>query len=159
MSTNDTPHPQTRSAVAPALTPEQELSKALEQYSEKVVRTWVTRRNHGEMPQPDGFGVAASDCQDSIRIQLRVRGGQVVDARFVSEGCGATFACGSAAAELARGRSVEELLTVTPQDVLDELDGLPSHNEHCADVAAQALLRAAQDVLRTNNAPWKRLYR
>ncbi len=143
----------------PERTQEQELLQALRNYSEKVVRIWATRRNWGEMAQPDGVGEAASDCQDTIRLQLRYRHGRVMDASFVSEGCGATFACASAAAELARGRTAQALLTLTPEDVLEELEGLPAHNEHCADLAIDALRRAASDLLSTSAQPWKRLYR
>jgi len=154
MADNDTPN-----SEPPERSQEQELLQALKHYSEKVVRIWATRRNWGEMAQPDGVGEAASDCQDSIRLQLRLRHGRVLDASFVSEGCGATFACASAAAELARGRTAQGLLTLTPQDVLEELEGLPAHNAHCADLAIDALRRAASDLLSTSAHPWKRLYR
>lgn len=138
---------------------EEDLSAALLHYSPKVIRIWETRRNHGALPQPEGRGAAESDCGDRIEVHLRARDGRVQDASFVSEGCGATFAAGSAAAELARGRTVPGLLAITAVDVLEELEGLPEHNQHCADLAVSALQRAARDLLVTRNEPWKRLYR
>jgi nitrogen fixation NifU-like protein len=163
MSARDKPQaPETKDAEredAEREDAESELARALKHYSEKVVRTWVTRRNYGSPSRVDGRGRAVSDCQDTIEIQLQVEDGRVQDGRFISEGCGATFACGSAAAELARGRTIPGLLSVTPQDVLEELDGLPAHNEHCADLAVTALRRAAQDLIETKQDPWKRLYR
>lgn len=138
---------------------EEELAKALAHYSPKVLRIWMSRRNHGAMTHPDGRGTATSDCGDHIEVHLRAREGHVTDSSFVSEGCGATFAAGSAAAQIARGRSPQGLLGVEPEDVLAELDGLPEPNRHCADLAVRALRMAARDLLATAQEPWKRFYR
>ena len=138
---------------------EEQLREVIAQYSSKVIQIWQTRRNHGALHLPDGRGGAESGCGDRIEIHLRARDGRVLDASFVSEGCGATFAVGSAAAELARGRTVQGLLAVTAREVLSELDGLPEPNRHCADMAVSALRQAAQDLLTTSKEPWKKLYR
>lgn len=135
------------------------LDALLRHYSPKVLEVWRTRRNFGTLPQPEGRGEAATDCGDRIEIHLRARDGRVLDAAFTSEGCAATFAVGSAAAELARGRTAAGLLTLDPEDLIAELDGLPETNHHCADLAVAALRRAARDLMATGIEPWKRLYR
>ena len=63
------------------------------------------------------------------------------------------------ATELADGRTLEDALRLTAQDIADGLDGLPEHNFHCAELALRALQGAVQDAYRCAREPWKRLYR
>ncbi len=135
------------------------LARALQIYSPAVVERWLKPRNRGVMQQPDGHGHAASECDDSIQIFLRVQGEQITKVSFVSTGCGATLSSASMATELADGLTLEEALHLSAQDIDDGLDGLPEHNFHCAEMALLALHAAVQDAYRCAREPWKRLYR
>ena len=135
------------------------LEKALEIYSPAVVERWLKPRNRGHMQHPDGQGRAASDCNDVIQIFLRIRGERITEIAFQSTGCGATLSSASMATELADGRTLEQALRLTAQDISDGLDGLPEHNFHCAELALRALQDAVQDAYRCAREPWKRLYR
>ena len=135
------------------------LQKALEIYSPTVVERWLRPRNRGEMRQPDGQGRAASDCDDSIQIFLRLRGKHITQISFLSSGCGATLSAASMATELADGLTLEAALVLTAQDIADGLDGLPEANFHCAEMAARALHTAVQDAYQCEREPWKKLYR
>lgn len=135
------------------------LQKALDIYSPAVVERWIKPRNRGEMTQPDGHGHAASDCNDSIQIFLRVKNEQIQQISFLSTGCGATLSCASMATELADGLTLEAALGLTGEDIANGLDGLPEHNFHCAEMATAALHQAVQDAYRCAREPWKKLYR
>jgi nitrogen fixation protein NifU and related proteins len=135
------------------------LKKALEIYSPAVVERWVKPRNRGEIRQPDGQGRAASACDDSIQIFLRVQGERIAEISFLSTGCGATLSSASMVTELAEGMTLEAALGLTAQDIADGLDGLPDHNFHCAEMASLALRAAVQDAYRCEREPWKKLYR
>ena len=47
--------------------------------------------------------------------------------------------------ELAIGKSVDEALKITRNDVANELDGLPPQKMHCSNLAADALHAAIED--------------
>ena len=53
--------------------------------------------------------------------------------------------------ELAMGKTIEEALELTRDDVAEELDGLPPIKMHCSNLSAEAL-RAAIDDYRKKKA-------
>ena len=77
----------------------------------------------------------------------------MIEARFRTNGCGATVACGSFAAEAALGKTVNELLDVKGEMILERMGGLPAQERHCAYLAAEALQKASMDYVgRVSNA-------
>lgn len=118
-------------------------------YSPALLEHFLNPRNAGLMREPDGVGAEEYEgCGDLARFFLRVRDGRVSEVRFQTYGCGPTIAAASAASERVRGRAVEELLSLKPQEVEDAVDGLPDDRKHAADVVAGALRAAALDALR-----------
>lgn len=110
----------------------------------------------GELPAPDGLGQAAIACGDSMQIGLRVDGGRILEAVFMTNGCGPVVACGSLLAGLARGMSVREAMSLSEDDILA---CLPESERHCATLAVTALRRAVLDYLALQREPWKKAYR
>jgi nitrogen fixation NifU-like protein len=47
--------------------------------------------------------------------------------------------------EMAKGKTIDEALKITPQSVADELEGLPKNKFHCSNLGAQALHKAIED--------------
>jgi tRNA-specific 2-thiouridylase len=79
-----------------------------------------------------------------VRIQLRIEGGHVTDARFLAFGCGAATAAASVACERLRGASLDVALGLG-EDVLDRaLGGLGPERIHGPQTVADALARALE---------------
>ena len=116
-------------------------------------------RNAGEYAQPDGCGLASRPCGDTLQFCLRVRDGRIAGARFMTNGCGPTVACGSITTELVKGKTVADALAITEEDILNALEGLPESEVHCATLAADALRQSIRDYLSLQREPWKRDYR
>ena len=118
-------------------------------YSPTLVDHFLNPRNAGLMRDADGMGEDEyAGCGDLTRVFLRVRAGRAAEVRFQTYGCGPTIAAASVVSELARGRSVEDLVNLKAEDVERALGGLPDDRRHAADVAAGALRNAALDYLR-----------
>jgi nitrogen fixation NifU-like protein len=79
---------------------------------------------------------------DTIEIYLRLNGEQIEKASFMTEGCGPTTACGSMLIKLIQGMLLEEASRISPQDLIDALDGLPEESVHCAELAVNTLWEA-----------------
>jgi len=133
-------------------TPAQELP-------EKVVERLLNTTHLGDIPDPDGYAHVQGDCGDSMEVFLSIVDQRVREARFDTLGCGFTIACGSAAMEMAEGRTVSEALNVKPREISEALGGLPASHFHCAELAATAIRKAVQDFLFRSQEPWKKLYR
>lgn len=82
-----------------------------------------------------------------MTMQPKAAGQTVCESAFWTDGCGPSLVCGSFAAEMARGRNLEELLDIRGEAILEAVGGLPGDHEHCAFLAARALAAAANDVL------------
>ncbi len=103
-------------------------------------------RNVGVIENPDGYGKVGNPvCGDLMEIFIRVRDDVIEDIRFRTFGCGSAIATSSMVTELARGKTLEEALQITRDDVATELDGLPPLKLHCSNLAADALHAAIRD--------------
>ena len=115
-------------------------------YSEKVLEHFRNPRNVGELENPDGVGVEGNPvCGDLMEIHIQVEDDRITDIKFKTFGCGSAIATSSMVTELAKGKTLDEALQISRQDVADELDGLPPQKMHCSNLAADALHKAIED--------------
>ena len=128
-------------------------------YSGTVIDHAVNPRNVGVMQDADGFAKVTGPCGDTMEIWIRVDNNVVAGATFLTDGCGASIACGSMVTEIAKGKSITEAGKITERDVLAALGGLPPESEHCALLAANTLKVALRDYIAMKREPWKKAYR
>ena len=115
-------------------------------YSEKVMDHFMNPRNVGEIKDADGIGEIGNPvCGDMMSFYIKVKDNRLVDIKFKTFGCGAAIAVSSMVSEMAMGKTIEEVLKITPQSVADELEGLPKQKFHCSNLGAQALHKAIED--------------
>lgn len=115
-------------------------------YSDKVMDHFMNPRNVGEMENPDAIGeVGNPTCGDLMKMYLRIEDNIIKDIKFQTFGCGAAIATSSMMTELAMGKTIEEALELTRDDVAESLDGLPPVKMHCSNLSADALRAAIED--------------
>lgn len=116
-------------------------------YSEKVIEHFSNPRNVGKIEDADGEGTVGSDsCGDQMTIFIKVNEDEVIeDIKFQTFGCGAAIASSSMLTEMAIGKTVDEALEITRDQVAESLDGLPEPKMHCSNLAADALQAAIKD--------------
>ena len=117
-------------------------------YNEKVMEHFTNPRNVGEIENPDGVGEEGNPvCGDMMTFYIKVKDNRLEDVKFKTFGCGAAIAVSSMVSEMAKGKTLEEALKITPRSVADELEGLPKNKFHCSNLGAQALQKAIKDYL------------
>ncbi len=117
-------------------------------YSEKVMEHFRNPRNVGEMENPDGIGhVGNPVCGDIMELYIKVENNTIVDAKFMTFGCGAAIATSSMVTEMVKGKSIEEALEISNRAVAEALGGLPPIKMHCSVLAEEALRSAIEDYL------------
>jgi nitrogen fixation NifU-like protein len=115
-------------------------------YSEKVMDMFRNPKNMGEIENPDGIGrVGNPKCGDLMELYIKVENDIITDVKFKTFGCAAAIATSSMITEMAKGKTLDEALKITRQDVADELEGLPPIKMHCSNLAADALKAAIED--------------
>jgi nitrogen fixation NifU-like protein len=115
-------------------------------YSEKVMEMFRNPKNMGEIENPDGIGrVGNPKCGDMMELYIKVENDIITDVKFKTFGCAAAIATSSMITEMAVGKTLDEAMEITRQDVADELEGLPPVKMHCSNLAADALQAAIED--------------
>lgn len=104
-------------------------------------------KNLGEMEGADAIGtVGSADCGDMLRMWVKFTekdGKKVIDkATFQTFGCETAIAVASVATELVAGKTVEEALSMSGQDLSAPLGSLPPMKIHCAQLVEGALRSA-----------------
>ena len=115
-------------------------------YGELVLEHFNNPRNSGSIPDPDGIGLAGDTiCGDLLKIQIKVNDDRIDDIKFQTFGCGAAIASSSMVTEMVKGKTIDEAMAVTNEDVANALGGLPPAKMHCSNLAADALHKAVED--------------
>ena len=117
------------------------------EYSDKVMDHFANPRNTGVIENPSGEGTVGNPtCGDLMTIYIDVDENDVItDIKFKTFGCGSAIATSSMITEMAMGKTIDEALQITRDDVADELDGLPPVKMHCSNLAADALAAAIKN--------------
>ena len=125
------------------------MSETYTLYNQTVMDHFMNPRNMGDLKDADGVGeVGAAACGDIMKISLKIKDGKIEDARFKTFGCGSAIASSSMATELIKGRTVEDALNFSNQEVVDSLGGLPPVKIHCSVLAEEALKAALEDYVK-----------
>lgn len=114
-------------------------------YSEQVIDHFRNPRNVGELPpeETDGYAkVGDAGCGDEMELWLSVRDGRIAKISFKSYGCPGAISTSSMITVLAAGKKIEEALSISDDDVVEALGGIPENKKHCSLLGVQAL-RAA----------------
>ena len=122
-------------------------------YSEQVIDHYENPRNVGKMDIDDksvGTGmVGAPACGDVMKLQIKVNGGVIEDAKFKTYGCGSAIASSSLLTEWVKGKTLDEAREIKNTDIVEELS-LPPVKIHCSVLAEDAIRSAISDYTDKN---------
>lgn len=104
-------------------------------------------QNLGEMAGADAVGqVGSENCGDMLRMWVKFKeenGRKVIDkATFQTFGCQTAIAVASVATELIRGKTPDEALSLSGEELSAPLGALPPMKIHCAQLVEGALKNA-----------------
>jgi NifU-like protein involved in Fe-S cluster formation len=124
----------------------------------KIADAIANPKNMGEMEGADSVGTVGSpNCGDMVRMWIKFRednGRKVIDkATFQTFGCETAIAVASLATEMIRGKTAEEALQLSGQDLAADLGPLPPMKIHCGQLVEGALRSALEETPKTSPAP------
>ena len=111
-------------------------------YSKIVISEYHNPTNFGVIEHPNSVGIIKGPCGDTMKITLKIVYARIMDARFWTNGCGATLAAGNMLTKMAIGKTLQEANNLTAINLVDALGGLPKEHSHCAVLAVNTLNRA-----------------
>lgn len=124
-------------------------------YSKEVLRHFTNPKNFGKIKNADGIGhVGNPHCGDLMDIYIKVekKAGKAVikDIKFETLGCAAAIATSDMICDLVKGKTLDQALKVSYQDIVKELGELPAVKIHCSILAQQGLKAAVDDYKKKN---------
>lgn len=122
------------------------------EYTEKVKDHFRNPRNLGEIDDADGAGTVGNPvCGDLITFTMKVKDNVIEDVKFRTFGCGAAIAVSSMLTTVAKGKTVEDAVKISKEDIANALDGLPPIKMHCSNLATDGFHAAVKDYLSKAN--------
>lgn len=124
-------------------------------YSDKVIKHFKNPHNQGVIKNADAVGEAGNpQCGDMMKMYLKIGRKQetgsrkqdfIKDIKFETLGCAAAIAVSSAMTDMVKGKTLDEAMKLTKDNIVDDLGGLPLVKIHCSMLGLDVLHKAIKD--------------
>ncbi len=105
-------------------------------HSERLLEHFQHPRNVGELDDADiRVEVSNPICGDILRLTVRLERDRIAEVRYLTRGCTASIAVGSALTELLAGKSASEAAAIGRDDIEQAVGGLSNESKHAAVLA------------------------
>ena len=120
-------------------------------YTEKVMELFCKPKFMGEIKDYSGKGkVGNPKCGDVMEVYIKVKKEndvEIIDEiKFRTFGCVAAIASSEALCAYVKGKTVDEALKITKEDIIGYMGGtIPPLKVHCSILASDGLKKAVED--------------
>ena len=109
-------------------------------YNKKIMKHFNEPKYFGKLKNPDVIGNAGNPrCGDLLTLHLKIKDRIIKDIRFETLGCVTAIAASDMICSLVKGKTLDQALKISFQDVSKGLDNLPPLKIHCAQLVTEAL--------------------
>jgi len=122
-------------------------AEAKDVLGEQGFNRWQNPKYRGKIENFDAHGRITGSCGDTMEIFFKIDDFTIKQASYLTDGCGSSNVCGSFAAEMAMGKTFEQLPDITGESILDRLGDVPEDEKHCAFLAASTIQDAIDDYM------------
>lgn len=121
------------------------------EYSERSLNLIADARNGGIPEDANAFCSVGKEKRGTVQMQLFARidpqSETFAEVGFRSHGCLAAIACAAALATMLRGKTFDEALAITKEDILEYVGGLPNGRKYTLTYAVEAVRALIGDYL------------
>lgn len=115
-------------------------------YNKQILSRFQNPKNAGLIKNASGVGeVGNAKCGDIMRIYLSVENGVIVDAKFKTFGCVAAIVGTDIACDKLKGKTIEDALKISNEEILKEMGEIPTNKIHCSILAKEGIESAVKD--------------
>lgn len=116
-------------------------------YNGLILERFQNPKFAGGLRGANGTGKVGNDeCGDVVKIYILVDdAGIITNAKFKAYGGVCTIVACDIACELLIGKTLEDALRISNNDILEEMRGVPDSKEYTASLAEEAIKNAVED--------------
>lgn len=111
-------------------------------YSEKAIQYFMEKPNMGTIPDADQMSEMTGTCGDTMSVCIKIEKGVIKEVKYQVLGCPGAVASAMAAADLIKGKTVDEASKLNDGDVFRLLEEIPAKKHHCIQLAVKTLQKA-----------------
>ncbi|MBN2705208.1 MAG: iron-sulfur cluster assembly scaffold protein [Deltaproteobacteria bacterium] len=116
--------------------------------NEKVKEYFKNQRNLEVMPDATVMGRGGDPgCGDYIELYLKINNDRITRATAMVAGCPYAIATTSAFTELITGKTLDDAMLISGDDVVEHLGSLPEEKIHCSLMGPEALRNAVHNYI------------
>ncbi len=115
----------------------------------KLIKYFMEAKDIGRMENPDTVGIGGDPgCTDYIKLYLKIDENDIItESKAEVFGCHVAIAATSAFLQMIKNKNFRDAINIKPNDVLNELGGLPEEKVHCTTLGPIALENAINDYI------------
>ncbi len=115
-------------------------------YTPEVIKRFRNPKNAGELKKCNGLGRAGDpECSDVIEISVFFEDNIIKKAKFKVYGCPGAISTTDAFIDLAKGKTIEQALKISEEEISNLLGGLPLSHMHCSKLPIEAFQKAVEN--------------
>ena len=119
-------------------------------YSDRAIRYYLEKVHVGTLKNPDAFDAYTGPCGDTMEFFVNIESGIIRQVKFQAIGCAGSFSAGSALAEMATGKTVDEALSISETDIYEHLEVVPQPKVHCIALARRTFAMTLEKYKETS---------
>lgn len=121
-------------------------------YSKKAIGLYLNNVNLGTIKKPSLITTFLGPCGDSMKLYLRITENGIIEkAKFTYLGCVGSAVSASAITTLLKGITIDQAKSITEEDIIRELGGLPESKLDCAKLSIRTLQKAIEEYEKLTN--------
>jgi len=137
----------------------EELIESLKGHSKKYIEMALRTDKCKAIENADGYGKRTGKCGDTVEIFLKMSNDVIDQVRYLVDGCLNTNACANSLVHISKGTTMEHAWNISPDNIIEHLESLPKHEEHCAELACGAFYLALRNAKENKDNSWKKFYK
>lgn len=105
------------------------------------------RQNFGELTNPTIFSVYKNSvCGDNYKLYLNLENGKIVDATYISTGCGFSIVALETLIDLIKNKTIEEARNLKPENI-ESVFEFPPRKKYYPEFVISALNNALDEIV------------
>lgn len=121
-------------------------------YADPAIDYYLEKKYMGCIENADQISTKIGSCGDTMKIYIKVDDNKVIeDIRYEITGCAGAISAAMAAVDLAKGKTLDQVLAINDGDVFNALVNIPEKKHHCIQLAVKTMHQGIEE-LKSGNA-------